>query len=346
MKRILQVLGALAIGILVTQGGADALGTSAATTVSNVARVSWLNNGNSADTVSLASDTTVAKVAGDTLLVTADASLAIGETKVYVYEIYNTGNATDTLIVEVDSFGLYAGAASWTFTLYAETVGYYTSTAADSLYIRSVAPDAIKYCTVAVWSSSTPANSPDGSFGIFRLKIRAEGAGADTTGQYVGDNGVTYGYGKGSEDTSRATIAAARLALVKAITSVTMYGNPSMPLPGATILYTLTATNQGSATADSIVLRDTVPTNTTFDTASSTMANLGCSAVLAVDSGASGWTAQVSVVANPTSALYSTDWINLPLYTAAAGTIRHVRWVRQSYLAGEVATLRFRVLIN
>ncbi len=346
MKRLLLSLGVAAIGILVVQNVALALGTAASTSVTNVARVAWLNNGNSADTVSLSADTTVARVAGDTLLATADNTLSIGDTRYFVYEIYNTGNATDTIFVEVDSFTLSGGAASWTFTLWGDSLGNPTSTVNDTIALRNVAVDALKFCTIAVWSNSTPANSPDGSFGSFRLRIRTAAAGADTTAQYVGDNGNTYGYGQGSEDVSRATVAAARLALTKAITSVTMYGNPSMPLPGATILYTLSDTNQGSAAADSVVLRDTIPTSTTFDTASSTMANLGCSAVLAADSGASGWTAQVSVLASPSSALYSTDWINLPQYTAAAGTIRHVRWIRQTVLAGEASTLRFRVIIN
>lgn len=338
---------ALVLALLGLQAAALAKGTTAATTVSNVARVAWLNNGITSDSWTPAADTTVARVAGDTLLVTADASLSVGESRVYLYEVYNTGNLTDTLIVEVDSFGLYGSASGWTFTLYADTAGYYTSGLSDSLYIRSVAPDALKYCTVVVWANSTPANSPDGSFGIFRLKIRAEGAGADTTGQYVGDNGNTYGYGKGSEDTSRATISAARIALAKAITSVTMYGNPSMPLPGATVLYTLTYTNEGSAQADSVVIRDTIPTNTTFDTASSSMTNLGATAAFtAADSGAAGWTAQVSTSVNPSHALYSIDWINLPAYTAAAGTVRHVRWIRQAVASTQTATLRFRVLVD
>ncbi len=337
---------ALALAILGLQAAALAKGTTAATTVSNVARVAWLNNGITSDSVTLAMDTTVARVAGDSLLVLGDQSLSVGETKYFVYEVYNTGNATDTIFLEVDSFTLSGGATSWTFTLWGDSLGNPTSTINDTVALRNVAPDALKYCTIAIWANSTPANSPDGSFGSFRIKIRAASAGADTTGEYIGDNGLTYGYGQGSADVSRATISAARIALAKAITSVTMYGNPAMPLPGATILYTLTYNNEGSATADSVVVRDTIPTSTTFDTAASTMTNLGATAGFATDSGATGWTAQVSTSVNPNHALYSIDWINLPQYTAAAGTVRHIRWIRQAVASAQTATLRFRVTVD
>jgi uncharacterized repeat protein (TIGR01451 family) len=343
-------VSAIAIAIIVFQAEARAGGTTSGTTVSNVARVSWLNNGNPSDTVTPANsaDTTVGRVAGDTLLVTADASLSVGETKVYVYEVYNTGNATDTISIEVDSFAMYAGATAWTFTLYVDTPGTRTSTEADTRYLVALAPDAVKTCTVAVWSNSTPANSPDGSFGIFRLKIRAQGSNADTTGQYVGDNGITYGYGQGSNDTSRATISAARLALTKVITSVTMYGSPAMPLPGATILYTLTYNNQGSGAADSVVLKDTIPTNTSFDTASYADSTLGASATFVDgDSGATGWLCQASTSANPDNSFYSTAWENLKTMSyATRSSVTYVRWIRQSVASAQTATLRFRVTIR
>lgn len=345
LKRYYGCLGAVFLALLAFQARASANGTASGSTISNVATIKWNVSGTGQDTTAPSADTSVRVIAGDTLTDITSLSLAVGETKVFTYSILNSGNRADTFKIEVDSFSLNNGAVSWTFTLYVD--GTKTSLLADTLTTAAtVAADAIKQCSVAIWSNSTPANSPDLSRADFRLKIYQGNVNtADSTGQYTGDNGTTYATGSaGGQDFASALLAAAKLTLAKAVTSVKIGGAASAPLPGATILYTLTYNNIGSASADSVVLIDTVPANTTFDTASSSMSNLGASATFADDSGSSGFTCQVTTSASPNQAYVSTDWNNLTNYSA--GTVRGVRWIRQSVAAAQTATVRFRVIIQ
>jgi uncharacterized repeat protein (TIGR01451 family) len=344
ITRIAGTLGALVLALVVFQTEARAGGTASGTTVSNRAIVTWSNGGVAQDTIAPAADTTVRTIKSDTLSAPADQNLTVGETKIFTYTFVNTGNAADTFNIWVDSFSLNNGAVGWTFRLYSASDS--TSSLNDTKVTASVAADGIYSCSVAVWSHSTPANSPDGAHADFRLVISPGNVNtADTYMQYTGDNGTVYATGTGgSNDVAVATLAAARLTLAKAITSVTLSGGPVMPLPGATILYTLTYNNVGTSSGDSVILRDTIPTNTRFDTASSTMSALGASATFTADSGLTGWTCQVATAAGPDNNYHSPDWINLPSYTT--GTVTYVRWIRDQVAAAQTATIRFRVIIQ
>ncbi len=353
LYRLFLIMMALGLGLVMFAGGASAdTGTAAGTSLTNRATVGWLVSGSLVDSPTAPStDTTVGKISSDTLSAPIDQSANVGETKVFTYTYYNTSNRATTYNISVDSWSLNSGAVGWHFTLFINT-GAPTSAVRDTKITLSLAAEAEATCSVAIWTHSTPANSPNGSYADFRLVIvPSDTADADTTNQYVGDNGRTYAQGSaGSADVARTSVAAAIMALSKRISALTLNGgNLNAPLPGATIVYELTYHNIGSATADSVIIRDTVPTNTTFDTMASTGGALGSSAAYAIDSGSTGWTAQMTSVAVPNNALYSLDWVNAhdwdPLALTPA-SIRHVRWIRQGVAAAQTATLRFRVIIN
>ena len=347
IKNLEKILFGMALFALIVMLpiNASAAGTSSGATIRNRASVSWVVAGSNLDSTTSAVDTTVGKISSDTLSAEADQIAAVGETKTFTYLFYNSANRTDTFNIWVDSFSLNGGAASWTFTL---TVNNQTtSTTNDTKVSLAIGADAEASCSVAIWVNSTPANSPNGSFADFRLQISPGNIiGADTTQQYTGDNGNTYAYGNaGSNDIARTTVQAAIMAVLKSVSSITLNGNPSLPLPGASITYELTYNNIGSAEAESVVLRDTIPSNTTFDTMSRSGAAFGGSATFVTDTGANGWLAQVTTAANPSFAFYSTDWTNAHNWDGT-GTITYVRWIRQSVASAETKTMRFRVFIQ
>lgn len=339
--------GAFILAFFCLVSPAQAAGTGEGTTISNMATIEWTVGAGTSDTTSLQIDTTVGSTAGDTLTDAADQTLAPGDTLIFTYEVYNTGNRSDTFNLWIDQFNLAGGASEWTFTLFVN--GNQTSTLNDTQISISVAADAFFSCSVAISANSNPDSSPDGANAEFRLiAILGNAAGADTSGQYTGDNGTVYAEGSaGSNDTALSTISAASLTLAKVINSVTVGGVASVPIPGATIEYQLTYNNTGSGAADSVVLRDSIPVNTVLDTGSSQNTTLGASATLVDnDTGQTGWQFQLSTNASPDQTYNSADYTSIQFFSGAASNVRWVRWVRQTVASSETATLRFRTIIQ
>lgn len=336
---------AVLAGLLVFQTGAWAIGTSSGTTVTNVARVTFLANGSVGDTITGTLDTTVGHVGGDTLSAEADQSMGPNDTRVFTYTFANTGNASDTFDLWIDTFLLSGGAQNWTFTFYAG--GQQTSSINDTKVSAVIAADGNYSCSVAVWANNLIANSPDGSFAEFKLVI-ASGL-KPTASAYVGDNGITYSLGGAvNNDIARASVAAATITLQKVITSITTGAVASMPKPGATILYTLTYQNSGTAAGDSVVVRDSIPANCVWDTASREGDPYGATATLVDgDSGATGWQLQVSTDAVPADqGYYSADYQSIAGFAGAKSTVRWIRWRRLSVAPIGATTLVFRVIIQ
>lgn len=334
----------LILGLMIFATGAHAAGTASGTTVSNIATVAWLSNGSPGETTTPSIDTTVLRIGGDTLADPGNQTMGPGDTKIYTYTFANTGNASDTFNLWIDQFTLSGGAVNWTFTFYLGS--NVTSTLNDTKVSALLAADGNLTCSVAVWAHNLIANSPDGSRAEFRLRI-ASGLRPNDV-EYVGDNNIAYSLGGAqNNDTSWATVASANITLAKVVTSVTTGGAASMPKPGATILYTLTYNNAGSAAGDSVVVRDSIPLNCFWDSASRQNTNLGASATLVDnDTGATGWQLQVTTNTNPNNAYLSADWTDIQYFAGAANTVKWVRWRRQSVAATQTATLRFRVIIQ
>ncbi|MEK8023218.1 MAG: hypothetical protein AAB229_05355 [Candidatus Hydrogenedentota bacterium] len=345
LNRLTWSMGAVLLALIAFPTRASANGTVSGTTLSNRAQVTYNVNGNAQETTTLFIDTTVRAIAGDTISNIDTQGLSIGETKIFTYTFYNTGNRADTFQIEVDSFTLNNGAVGWTFQLWVDNDS--TWALADTrTTAATVAAGGSKQCSVAIWAHSTPANSPDQARADFRLKIYQGNVGtADSTGQYTGDNGILYAEGgAGSNEFAGAVLAAARLTLNKIVDSVSMGINPSAPIPGARITYRLTYNNIGTASADSVIIRDTIPANTTFDTASYSMFTLGADATLHTTDTNAGFICQVSTLANPSASFTSGDWTNLT--TFAGGTVTHVRWIKNQVAAGDNKFVRFRVFIQ
>jgi uncharacterized repeat protein (TIGR01451 family) len=67
-------------------------------------------------------------------------------------------------------------------------------------------------------------------------------------------------------------------------------GSNPKAIPGATILYTIDVANSGSADADSVILSDQIPANTTYTSASITTSNSNGGATISVEYSADGVT--------------------------------------------------------
>jgi uncharacterized repeat protein (TIGR01451 family) len=148
------------------------------------------------------------------------------------------------------------------------------------------------------------------------VEVTVPGAATDgdfdtttVTGTSVFDTLVT------ESATDTTTIAAPTLAVVK---SVLPAGNQP---PGTTLTYSVVVTNNGTGQADSVIITDPVPANTTYVAGSSTGAG--------------------------TTIEYSTD--GGATYTGSdAGVVTHVRWTVAAGLApgGGSVSVSFDVVID
>lgn len=133
----------------------------------------------------------------------------------------------------------------------------------------SMNPDVSRYIWVVV---DIPGSLADGDIGIVELTATAQtgtglpgaifaGAGAGGVDAVVGANGGDDA-AQGSYEVSDVVVALAKAAVV-----TDQFGGTS-PIPGATITYTLTLTVTGSGTAESVVITDPIPADTTYVNAS------------------------------------------------------------------------------
>jgi uncharacterized repeat protein (TIGR01451 family) len=83
-------------------------------------------------------------------------------------------------------------------------------------------------------------------------------------------NGIADPAVAGDEDPTRLTIASAPILRVQKI-STDLTGNPNVLLAGERLRYTITVKNIGNGPATSVVLRDLVPTNTTYVAGTTTL---------------------------------------------------------------------------
>jgi hypothetical protein len=350
MRRRLRHIGtaiAVAIATAALAEAAHAIGTASGTLIQNRATVRWTSGASAQDTTTSTNannDTTVTAVFGETIPNFDTNTFGVGETTTFTYQIMNNGNATDSFNVNIVDSTLQNGAVAWTIRLF---VGGASTTGTGSLPTPLVAADGTFSCSIQIVSNSNPVNSPDGSNMRFYVRVRSESNAAAT--QYVGDNGTQYSVGGGTTfDTAWARISAANLIIVKTITTVTRGGAASLPTPGATITYEIRMDTNGSGTADSVVIYDTIAANVRADSMSNQSDTLGApGTTFTSDTGATGWSAQYSTVASPNLAYNSANFLMWNSTAALPAGVTVVRWVRQQVpVTVSNQRFRFRVIIN
>ncbi len=231
-----------------------AAGTPAGTNITNQASVSYTDtNGNPLSALSNIVTTVVAQVASVTVAPDNAANAVPGTTVYYAHQVTNGGNGNDTInMTAVSSNG-------WVTALYFDNNGDGAFDAGDTLMTDtdgdtvvdtgSMAADAIVDILAAV---TVPAGTADGTTDTMTV-----------TGTSAFDNTVS------DSATDTTTIQAPDLAAVKSVAPV------GPQIPGTTLTYTVVVTNNGTSDANSVVLTDAIPANTTYVAGSITLGGVG-----------------------------------------------------------------------
>jgi uncharacterized repeat protein (TIGR01451 family) len=251
MIRSLKSLGlhlavaAVAVAALATPTWA--IGTRATTSITNTARVDFRDvNGNALFQNSNTVTTVVSQVGGvDVAPNNGPITLNPGDTHYFPHVVTNTGNFDDYVNLTA------ASAGGWTVAVYRDVNNNGTYEAGtDTLLTDSagdadttpdsglLANDGFMRILVAV---TVPAGTPDGTGDVTTV-----------TGTSVFDNT------KVDTATDTINITAPNVSVVKSVA-------PAGPQPPGTVLtYTVVVTNNGTGAANTVVLTDPIPANTTY----------------------------------------------------------------------------------
>ncbi len=169
---------------------------------------------------------------------------------VRIYQDKNSSgswDAGDTLYTDAGTFGDLASGASITVLIVADTPA---SLEIGQTALYDLVATAVDAGTLNVSAQTTGANT----------------SGVDTVFLDVAGSAAGDGVRDGKHSATGAfvvTAAAVKVSLNKTVTTIDQWGG-SLPIPGATLRYTIVATTTGSGTAANVVFSDPLPMNTTY----------------------------------------------------------------------------------
>lgn len=211
-------------------------GTPPGTVISNQATVNYTDaNGNPLQTLSNVVTTTVTQQAS--VIVDPDRASNADPSDVvyYAHVVTNASNAADTINLAA------ASSQGWVVTIYHDigVVGNYEP--GIDLPVATTGVLAVDATFDILVSVAVPAGTANGTVDVTTV-----------TGTSVFDNGVF------DTATDTTTITAPTLAVTKSVL-------PAGPQPPGTVLtYTIVVTNNGNAAANTVVMTDPIPANTTY----------------------------------------------------------------------------------
>jgi uncharacterized repeat protein (TIGR01451 family) len=206
----------------------------------------------------------------------ADVTMTVNENVSHYYFVTSEGNASDllTFTFQVDySSGNFSGnywtvkVKNWNDVEIADLSG--TTVDQTTSYATTSAEDSEISYYFDVTSSDEAAN---GDYIEPYIKVTGEASATRVYGQYSGANGLTYAGTSEATDTVRDTIAAPSLVITRTSAVDAPKADQDDPdnhgygggttdvVPGSIWTFTLLITNEGNASAESIVLVDKVPT--------------------------------------------------------------------------------------
>jgi len=328
MKKTFLILTLLLMGVILISSNVYANGTAANSTVANTAYISASN----ASTVNASYDTVVAAIYGETTNLTAGYfhvnTVVVGGTVSIIYQVQNTGNTSDSFVINIGNLQYAGGASDW-FNTIVDKDGNVRGT---SFIIGPIAEDGTETFALRLVSNNSIDSSPNGSQGYCTVAVTAY---EKTLLEYTGDNGTIYAATNSTETwTDSAMVSAAVFTLTKVCTGATLGGTVSSPIPGATLWYQITYSNTGSDSGNNVYIYDELDTTVVLftDTTSGS---------------ATGWTFYYSSLLSPAPGFgtMSGDW------TAGAPAIAsNVRWVKwDKATVGDTEdnlTLGYKVIIK
>lgn len=285
--------GSIALALVLSASAAQAAGVSAGTLIENTATATY-NAGSSS--VSVSSNTV--QVTVDELLDVAVASLsgspvATGPAAVAIpFSITNTGNGPEAfnLTVNPTVAGNQFDASLVSIVIDSDDNGIYDPASDTVLASGAPTPVIAADDTLRVFVLVTlPAGASDGQ--TSQLQLTAEAAtgtgtpGTAFAGQGEGGGDAVVG-SSGASDADNAPLVASTVtvSLTKSAAIADSFGG-SQPVPGAVVTYSIVASVAGSGTASDLRVTDVIPTGTTYQAGTLTLAGTPLSDAADSDAG-------------------------------------------------------------
>jgi uncharacterized repeat protein (TIGR01451 family) len=269
---------ALAAVLALFAARAQAVGTAAGTDITNTATVTADVGGSPVTATSNPHVLTVAEVIDvDVTLLTIGNVLVNSPSsgQVLTYRVTNVGNGIDSFALSVNNalVGDDFDPALAAIYFDANGNGLYDA-GTDTLYAPGVNDPQLDANLPALDDvvvfvlNDIPAALPSGNLGNSEL-LAVSATGTGVPGDVVplaGEGGTDAIIGlSGGDDLAQGTyqVSSVALAIAKSSAVADPFGG-TQAIPGATITYTLTVTVSGAGSADSVVLTDAIPANTTY----------------------------------------------------------------------------------
>jgi uncharacterized repeat protein (TIGR01451 family) len=267
------------MALVATAGQAFAAGTIAGTDITNKATAHYTVGASVFSVDSNVNTLKVAELVGLTLTwqdAAPGVTVSQGDTsRVTTYKLTNTGNGTETFGLTKADAGITGDNFDPAVTavyLDANANGVYDA-GTDTLYAAgtndpTLGPDAST--TIFLLSSIPGTGLSDGDKGNVQLTAASKtGTGAPGTvfagkGDGTPPTDAVIGTSGGTQIATGTYVAASVVVAVNKTATVTDQFGGTHPVPGATILYTITVTVTGSGTAMGVSITDPIPTNTTY----------------------------------------------------------------------------------
>ncbi|MDT8423397.1 MAG: hypothetical protein RQ724_06465 [Desulfuromonadales bacterium] len=273
------ILGTLVLALLLCPSISLALGTVAGTAIKNKATASYQVGASTLTRESNEVTVTVAELIDLTAVSQDGGSLSVspGDTDRYLtFLLTNTGNGTETFNLSVDNALATEQFDPTLVNIYQDVNGNGTyDTATDTVIpggALTLAPDAAATLfivnTIPTLRSDGTTPLVDGDIGTTALSVAsATGSGAAGTVIVNGGDGGAIDAILGNA--FPVIIAADYVASVVsvAINKTLVVADPfggTVPMPGATITYSLVVTVTGTGSAGSLTITDPIPVNTTY----------------------------------------------------------------------------------
>lgn len=294
MTRLRFYIAILPLGVLLS-AAAIAAGTTAGTSITNQATVSFVIGGVPGSAQSNAAAFLVGEILEPN--VTRQSStvpVSAGDVnRALLFRVTNTGNGSETFPLAIDN--VVAGddfdPQAATPSIYFDSDNSGDLSAADVAYVPgsndpTLAPDA---SIDVLLVNNIPVSTPDGSLGRSRLRARAAtGTGTPGTafpGQGGGGTDAVAGSNGGqAEAFGDYLVGDVQVTLAKSVTVLGPAGGTE-PVPGARLNYRIVVNVTGSGIAHGFVLTDPVPAGTAYFAGSLRLNSLGLSDSADADAG-------------------------------------------------------------
>jgi uncharacterized repeat protein (TIGR01451 family) len=241
----------------------------------------------------------------------SDLSVSPGDIVYHYYRVTNEGNANDPNYKGIFYYDHYAGASGWTVELWLGGAFNTTLEAGATSEVTGTFNDnsdsAFDY---KVMVSSEASGAPNGSYIIIVSTVETT---STPTTKYQGANNYYYSGWASAMDSVTDQVSAPILTLTRTSTvdAPAVYtGDHHDAVPGAVITFTMNYSNDGGASAESVVLVDRIPANTKLAHVNTTGSTTNVN-ITAASGNATGWTVYYNAVDDSPNKTYGnyTNWV-------------------------------------